>query len=210
MVNIYLIRHGQTELNVKNMISGQVETNLTPLGRQQALDTALKLREEGIIFDVILSSPLQRAKDTAEIISSVIKAPLVFDSDLMEFNNGDYEGTSVEDLKQKHFNPSYKINGLEFDNGADMVAAYSSFDSKYDVFAYPNGETKIQARDRFMGAVRKYLQTHREVENLAVVAHGGVIRFMILKISPQSIEEKIKNAEVKLVRYDRDKNCFMI
>lgn len=208
MVNIYLIRHGQTELNVNNMISGQVETNLTELGRQQALDTALNLQAQGITFDVILSSTLQRAKDTAQIISSVIKAPIVYDSDLMEFDNGDYEGMSVEKLKQKHFNPPYKVNGLEFDNGADLVAAYSSFDSKYDVLAYPNGETKLQARDRFMNAIKNYLDEHENVKNVAVVAHGAVIRFMILKVCPVMLTEKIKNAEARLLRYDKNKGFY--
>lgn len=205
MTKIYLIRHGQTVFNEQGVISGQIETDLTELGRRQALEGALKLKNEGVHFDVILCSPLKRAKETAEIIASVLKAPIVFDADLQEFNNGVYEGTKVEDLKHKVFDPPYKTAGFEFENGEDLYKAYSSFDGKYDAFSYPEGETKEKARERFMGAIKRYLDGHPKIQNLAVVAHGAVIRFMILKICPETLTEKIKNVEARVVYYEKGK-----
>ena len=56
-----------------------------------------------------------------------------------------------------------------------------------------------------MNTIEHYLNTHPEVKNLGVVAHGAVIRFMLLKVCPEILKEKIKNAEVKTIFYDKIK-----
>lgn len=208
MQKIYLIRHGQTDFNVEGKIAGQIETDLTEVGKRQVLDRALKLKEEGIKFDVILCSTLKRAKDTAQIIAHEICAPIVYDADLIEFFNGIFEGLKIKDLQQMTFNPAYKTAGFEFQNGADLYAAYSSFDPRYDALCYPHGETKQQACDRFMGAIERYLNAHPDVQNIGVVAHGAVIRFMLLRVCPEKLKEKIKNAEAHIVFYDKDKGFY--
>lgn len=209
MAKVYLIRHGQTTFNVDHIISGQIETDLTALGRQQALEGALKLKNEGVSFDIILCSTLNRAKETAKIIANVINTSIVFDEKLQEFNNGVYEGVKIEDLKQIVFNPPYEAAGFKFENGTSLYAAYSSFDPKYDKISYPKGETKQQARDRFMDTIKDYLDKHPNVENLCVVAHGAVIRFMLLKICPQTLTEKIKNVEARIVYYEKEKGFYI-
>ena len=208
MTKIYLIRHGQTAFNEQGIISGQIETDLTELGRRQASEGALKLKDEGVHFDLILCSPLKRTKDTAKIIADVLPAPIVFDKDLQEFNNGIYEGIKLEDLKKVVFNPPYKTAGFEFKNGTELYEAYSSFAAKFDTLSYPKGETKAQARSRFMNAIKKHLDTPPNINNLAVVAHGAVIRFMILKICPETLIEKIKNVEARVVFYQKDKGFY--
>lgn len=208
MPKIYLIRHGQTILNVEHKIAGQIETELTELGKQQALDLAQKLKNDEVVFDAILCSDLKRAKDTALIITSIIKAPIIYDVNLREFSNGIYEGIKIKDLQQMQFNPPYQTAGFKFSNGADLYAAYSSFDQCYDELSYPKGETKNVARERFMNAIEKYIINHPNVQNLGVIAHGAVIRFMLLKICPESLKEKIKNAEARIVFYDRNKGIF--
>jgi probable phosphoglycerate mutase len=210
MVKIYLIRHGQTMFNVENKIAGQIETDLTELGKKQALELGQKLRSDNIKFDAIISSTLRRAKDTAMIISKEINAPVFYDANLVEFSNGIYEGVVVDELKKMQFNPPYKTAGFEFSNGADLYNAYSSFDDCYNLLSYPNGETKIEARDRFMKAIEKYLIENPNVENLGVVAHGAVIRFMLLKICPDLLKEKIKNAEARVVFYDKKQRIFKV
>ena len=207
-VKIYLIRHGQTVFNVEHKISGQIETDLTPAGREQALQCALDLLEKDANFDVVLCSTLKRAVDTTEIITDILPAPTVYDDDLREFCNGIFEGVAIEDLQQMKFNPPYKTAGFTFDNGDDLRQAYSSFDPCYDNLSYPEGETKAEARERFMSAIKRYIDAHTDVKNLGVVAHGAVIRFMLLKICPQTVTEKIKNAETRVVFYDRKNGCF--
>ena len=208
MVKVYLIRHGETDFNVEHRIAGQIETDLTELGKKQALGLGLELNKKGIVLDTMLCSPLKRARDTAEIISGVIKVPMVYDAGLKEFSNGIYEGVKVEDLQQKQFNPPYQTAGCEFSNGAELWAAYSSFDPKYDTLCYPKGETKQQACNRFMTAIKTFLDQNPNVQNIGVVAHGAVIRFMLLKVCPSTLKEKIKNTEVRVLSYDRKKGSF--
>lgn len=210
MVKIYLIRHGQTVFNVEHKIAGQIETDLTEFGKKQALELGRKLKDNNVKFDAIISSTLRRAKDTAEIISKEVNAPVRYDANLVEFSNGVYEGVAVDDLKKMQFNPPYKTAGFEFSNGADLYNAYSSFDDCYNLLSYPNGETKIEARERFMRAIEKYIIENPNVENLGVVAHGAVIRFMLLKICPDLLKEKIKNAEARVVFYDREEKMFKV
>lgn len=208
MQKVYLIRHGETFFNQEHKIAGQIETDLTELGRQQALDCALNLKNQNLKFDAILCSTLKRAKDTAAIIAKIIPAPIIEDADLVEFSNGIYEGTKVEDLQKMRFDPPYQSAGFVFKNGIDLYNAYSSFDPKYDTLSYPKGETKQQARERFMRAIEDYLKAHPNVQNLAVVAHGAVIRFMLLKICPETLKEKIKNAEARIVFFDPKQGFF--
>ena len=209
MTKIYLIRHGETILNVQNKISGQIETDLTELGKKQARECALDLKKKGVEFDVILCSTLKRAKDTAAIISNVLPAPIVYDENLQEFSNGIFEGVQIDDLKKMHFEPPYETAGFKFENGSDLVSAYSSFDTKYDQFSYPQGETKEAARDRFMVAIKKYLDNHTQIKKLAVIAHGGVIRFTLLKVCPETLKEKIKNAEARLILYNQNQGFYI-
>lgn len=208
MTTLYLIRHGQTVANVEHKISGQIETDLTPFGRDQILQTAQNLKSIGVSLDLILCSPLKRTKDSAQIIAEQIPAPIVYDDGLKEFSNGIYEGTKIEDLEQMNFNPPYRTAGYSFSNGTDLMAAYHSFSPKYDTFCYPKGETKLEARERFMNAIQKHLDANSNLQNVAVVAHGGVIRFMLLKICPEVLTEKIKNAEVRMIFYDKDKGFY--
>ena len=208
MTKIYLIRHGQTAFNLQGIIAGQIETDLTETGRQQALQCALQLKDKGAKFDAILCSPLQRARDTAKIITDILPTPTVYDDGLKEFSNGVFEGIKIEDLQQMKFTPPYKTAGFEFGNGDDLRRAYSSFDPCYDELSYPEGETKAEARERFMSAIKRYLDAHTDIKNLCVVAHGAVIRFMLLKICPQTVTEKIKNAEARVVFYDRKNGNF--
>ena len=68
-MSIYVIRHGQTDYNVKNLYQGQTDIKLNNVGREQAKQVAQKF--ENIAIDKILVSPLSRAKETAQYVSKV-------------------------------------------------------------------------------------------------------------------------------------------
>lgn len=80
-LNIYLTRHGQDEDNFQGLINGHRDKPLTIVGEEQAKKLAAHIKLSGLIFEVIYSSPLQRAKKTAEIICSSLEAdgPVVLD-----------------------------------------------------------------------------------------------------------------------------------
>lgn len=69
MLKIYLVRHGQNVDNLNGILNGHRDEPLTSLGESQALITANHLKEIGVKFDVVYSSPLLRAYTTAEIIT---------------------------------------------------------------------------------------------------------------------------------------------
>ena len=91
---IYIIRHGQTELNIRNVLQGRSNHPLNETGIRQAEEAAERLK--GITFDAVYSSPLIRAVSTAEIIAPAVEP--VIDERLIEMEYGPYEGKSLRDL----------------------------------------------------------------------------------------------------------------
>ncbi len=91
---IYIIRHGQTELNISNALQGRSDHPLNDTGIRQAMEAAERLK--GISFAAVYSSPLIRAVRTAEIIAPAVKP--VIDERLIEMEYGPYEGKSLRDL----------------------------------------------------------------------------------------------------------------
>lgn len=94
MCTIYIMRHGQTDLNKKHVLQGRVNSSLNDTGRQQAEDAAAKLCSLGVSFDMIFSSPLNRALQTAHIIAGD-DIPLRTDERLLEMDYGPYEGMDL-------------------------------------------------------------------------------------------------------------------
>ena len=87
---IYLVRHGETDWNVKNIIQGQIDIPLNKKGENQALEIANELKD--IHFDAIFSSDLSRAKRTAEIIATERKLAVVATKTLRERYFGKFQG----------------------------------------------------------------------------------------------------------------------
>ena len=93
---LYIIRHGQTELNSKHALQGRSDHPLNEAGMQQALDAAQKLQGLGIHFDRVYSSPLARAVQTARIVAPNIEP--IIDGRLIEMDYGPYEGADLNNL----------------------------------------------------------------------------------------------------------------
>ena len=85
---IYVVRHGQTDWNIEKRYAGRVNVPLNETGVSEAYELAVKLQK--INFDVVFSSPLSRAYQTAKIISS--NSNILIDDRLIERSNGDLEG----------------------------------------------------------------------------------------------------------------------
>ena len=93
---LYIIRHGQTELNSRHVLQGRSDHPLNEAGIQQAREAARRLQSLGIRFDRVYSSPLIRAVQTAEIV--VPNTEPVIDERLIEMDYGPYEGTDLNRL----------------------------------------------------------------------------------------------------------------
>ena len=90
---IYIIRHGQTELNTAHVLQGRSNHPLNDAGIAQARATAQALAERGISFSHVFSSPLVRAVQTAEILAPGVAVQL--DERLIEMDYGPYEGADL-------------------------------------------------------------------------------------------------------------------
>lgn len=141
MKEIYLCRHGETEWTISGQHTGKTDVRLTEAGFEQA--KRLKNRLESTKFSKIFTSSLSRAKDTCNDPNAVV------DPNLVEWNYGDYEGLTTEQIHEK--NPNWNL----FKDGA------------------PNGESIADVGKR----ADLFLKSIQDVEgNIAVFSHGHFIR----------------------------------
>jgi probable phosphoglycerate mutase len=93
MLKIYLARHGQDEDNANGLLNGHRNTPLTKIGLKQAHELAAKIKESGLKFDHVFTSPLKRAFKTAEIVCETLELPKPEVVDLLtERSFGKYDG----------------------------------------------------------------------------------------------------------------------
>jgi probable phosphoglycerate mutase len=156
---IYLCRHGQTVYNREQRIQGQMESDLTPLGRAQA-GAMGDLLQDLIARDPpapwrIVASPLRRARDTAGIIGARLGLPVELDDRLMELTVGAWEGRLRGDIAREH---------------------PKAFAAREWFFAAPGGETY----DQVMARVSAWLaeQAAEPERRLIVVSHGVAGRLL--------------------------------
>lgn len=164
---LLLIRHGQTEWNVLGKYTGQTDVPLTAQGREQARRLAAQLQIKPP--QVIVSSDLIRARETAEILAAAFQLPVRADARLREINQGVWEGMHFDVIKARY--------AAEFAaRQADPLAV-----------APPGGETVGQVRERVLTAVAAAAHNHPR-QRIAVVAHGLVLAL----IKAQVIQYPIK------------------
>ena len=89
-MNIIVVRHGQTDWNVRDLLQGRTDIELNETGKSQAIETANNLKN--INIDVIFVSPLKRTRRTAEEINRIRNLDVTIDERLIERGFGDYEG----------------------------------------------------------------------------------------------------------------------
>mgnify|MGYP005787675381 FL=1 len=108
-MEILVTRHGQTDWNALGKLQGQTDIELNNIGRQQAKETGKLIKDENI--DLIITSPLKRAVETAKIINTNFKVNIVEDDRLMERKYGESEGLTKDERKKlKETNP--EINDI--------------------------------------------------------------------------------------------------
>lgn len=102
MLQVYLVRHGETQWNAERRIQGQSDSPLTAKGEQQAMQVATRAKELGITH--IISSDLGRTQRTAEIIAQACGCDIIFDSRLRELNMGVLEKRHIDSLTEEEEN----------------------------------------------------------------------------------------------------------
>ena len=131
-MKLFVTRHGQSEMNALGRICGRLDPELTQQGVQQAKDLADSLKQCNI--EVIVASPLKRAKHTAEIVSQAIGVPVITDERLIERDYGIFEGVrSDEEFRSYRHQPLLRYpSGESFLDHAHR--AYSFLDEAVDLY----------------------------------------------------------------------------
>ena len=153
-MKLYILRHGQTNWNKKGKIQGKTDIELNEEGIEQAKE-ARKLLENYPI-DMIVASPLKRARKTAEIINETKKAPIVFDKALEERGFGDFEGKIRKEIHDEILD-------------SEILDNYSLNKE------YKGVETIRSLCDRVWGLIEELKKTYTD-KNILFVTHGGVTR----------------------------------
>ena len=97
---VYVTRHGETDYNLQGRYTGSTDIPLNKNGLLQAQELARKLAS--VEFDIIISSPLLRAKQTAEIIHKSSNVPIIVIDEFAEINVGVYEGLTREEAQTQY------------------------------------------------------------------------------------------------------------
>jgi len=92
----YLVRHGETEWNAESRMQGQLDSRLTPRGRDHALGSGRLLARLGV--DAAFASPLGRVRETVDIMSATLPLHVEFDDRLKEWSAGDWSGALHADI----------------------------------------------------------------------------------------------------------------
>lgn len=157
--NIFFIRHGETDWNREKRFQGHTDIPLNDLGREQALSLCSRMVE--LKIDLVVSSSLTRAYETALIAIQDIKLPIQKDDRFKETNVGEAEGLTYEQMAEKF--------------GVHHIERWRSYEERDLDIRYPNGESKRQMMIRVREAILDIAQSNSN-QNIAIFAHGMVMR----------------------------------
>ncbi|MEO8033869.1 MAG: histidine phosphatase family protein [Acidobacteriota bacterium] len=165
---IILVRHGETEHNLAGIAQGWTDSALSPLGRKQV--TGLAARVSALRPDALFSSPLGRARASAEIIAQATRLEIRFLDDLREMSYGGWEGKSFLDVRR------------------DDHEIYQRWIADADV-ASPGGESHNDVLRRMQSAIKSIREGDgAEYLRPIVVSHGTAIRIAATVLLEAPIE----------------------
>ncbi|WP_336279425.1 2,3-bisphosphoglycerate-dependent phosphoglycerate mutase [Bartonella sp. CB175] len=174
---LVLIRHGQSEWNVKNLFTGWKDPNLTEKGHEEAITAGKNLKEAGLKFDIAYTSALQRAQKTAQHILDQMgqsDLQLVKTPALNERDYGDLSGLNKDEVRQQW--------------GQEQVQIWR----RSYAIAPPNGESLRDTGARVWPYYLYHIQPHiLRFQAVLVAAHGNSLRALIMALEGLNSEEII-------------------
>lgn len=186
-MKLWLVRHGQTNLNKENLMQGLVDQPLNDFGRDQARRVG-RLKGD-LVFDAVYASPLNRAKETAAIIAGIPLEEVKVDPRIIEVDFGIYDKKPFKKL------------------GLKMWAYWLL----PEVFPNPKSVESIDSMTERAGSFLKDLEK-KSYDNVLVVCHGGIIRaltgYLENKKNKIKWRPKPKNCELKVYKFENGKWTF--
>jgi 2,3-bisphosphoglycerate-dependent phosphoglycerate mutase len=178
---LVLVRHGESEWNLKNLFTGWKDVDLTQKGIAEARTAGRKLKAQGLSFDVAFTSVLIRAKRSLDLILEEMgqtRIPVFLDKALNERDYGDLSGLNKDDARAKW--------------GAEQVHIWRR---SYDV-APPGGESLKDTAARVLPYyIQEILPAVLRGNRVLVAAHGNSLRALVMVLDRLSTDD-ILNREI--------------
>ena len=175
-MKIYLIRHGETEANKQAIIQGRTDNPLNQTGIDQAIQTGRYLKIMNVDFDYCVSSPLNRAIHTIELIKNELNLNLHthIEKDLIERDFGEYDGVKIGDGYYEAVHGNI-IPGLETDK-----------------------EIEKRVSQFFLSFFKK-----NNYKNVLMVAHAHVIKALLVQnLNDFDYDTYLKNCSINIIGFD--------
>ena len=181
MKRLYLLRHGQTEFNVKKLVQGRCDSPLTDLGCQQARAAAAWLKAHSVVPDKVVSSPLGRAMGTASLVACELLGP-------------DAAVEPCEGIIERSYGT--------FEEGPHDALPTDVWDPGEDLVPF-GGEGSRALQERMVGALTN-LMGSEGIETLLAVSHGSASRQFIKAAAPEGFElpTKLPNCAIMIFGFD--------
>lgn len=195
MVRFIIVRHGLTDFNRLRKYQGQYDSNLEPIGIEQAEATAERVAAD-YQLDAIYSSDLSRAVKTAEPFAKRFSLPINKDAAFREVDVGEWTLQQIADVEK---------------NYPELISSYRSAVGE---FRFPSGESFEDTANRAMEGLMRIAEKH-DRETVLVVSHGGTIRAMICSLLGYPIKElsrvkPVGNASITVVEYENGVARFIL
>lgn len=156
-MELYFIRHGETDWNVKKRMQGQIDISLNEKGHRQAMDRAIQMKIDHIVPDIIYSSNLKRAYQTAQDLAGTFQLPVWIQDGLEEISFGDWEGKVFQDLERE--------NPMMMETHRNNIR-YSKVHG---------GESYDDVTYRMLKATKQIIDRHPDQNTIFIVSHGAAI-----------------------------------
>ncbi len=186
-MKIWITRHGQTSLNKEKRMQGLSDIPLNQTGIQQAIEAKKKIDIE---FDAVYASPLERAIQTASILSGFNQKDIIIDQRLIEVNFGKYE------LKK------YYCLGMK------MTLYWALPEIMPRPKSVESLDSMIQRSQSFLKEIE-----NKNYQNILIVCHGGIIRSLCGYLEDRSNgilwRPKPKNCEIRIYESIHGKHKFL-
>jgi probable phosphoglycerate mutase len=182
-----LVRHGETDWNAERRLQGHTDIELNTRGLAQATQMARALKNMNFEFDVLYTSDLQRARQTAKAIESLYSVSAIGHSALRERNLGALQGLTLNEAP--HIEP-------------DLWQAHLSRDIHQEM---RGGESILQFSSRIKFALDEIQKSHAG-KTILLVSHGGALDMMYRIASNQALDSEkvvaVPNASLNWISHD--------
>lgn len=181
MKKLYLLRHGQTEFNVKKLVQGRCDSQLTDLGRKQAGMAAAWLKGHDVVPDKVVSSSLGRAMDTAQLVATELLGP-------------DAAVEPCEGIIERCYGT--------FEEGPHDALPTDVWDPGEDLVPF-GGEGSRALQERMVATLTNLMSTE-DTKTLLAVSHGSASRQFIKAAAPEGFElpTKLPNCAIMIFGFD--------